>query len=119
MESSFKTSQRRFDEMPVLALVAIFSKQNEPILLKNYLCDYLEQQVEERSLRILKKQESINEQSLINETTDLDVESKVDLKMIKQKRMLDVENTRMQMAMIAYSSLDTFDEKQKVNLSQK
>ncbi len=28
--------------------------------------------------------------------------------------MLDVENTRMQMAMIAYSTLDIFDEKQRI-----
>ena len=34
--------------------------------------------------------------------------------MIKQRRMLEVENTRLQMAMIAYSTLDIFDEKQRV-----
>lgn len=34
--------------------------------------------------------------------------------MIKQRRLLDVEKLRMQMAMIAYSTLDTFDEKQRV-----
>jgi hypothetical protein len=28
--------------------------------------------------------------------------------------MLEVDNTRMQMAMIAYSTLDTFDEKQRI-----
>jgi len=36
------------EEVPVIALVAIFGKQNEPIVLKNYLCDYLGRQVAER-----------------------------------------------------------------------
>ena len=39
--------------------------------------------------------------------------------MIKQRRLLDVENTRMQMAMLAYSTLDTFDEKQKISAKNK
>jgi hypothetical protein len=46
MESSYKTSQRTYDEMPVLALVAVFSKHNEPIMLRNYLCEYLEHEIE-------------------------------------------------------------------------
>jgi hypothetical protein len=38
----------QISETPVIALVAIFGKQNEPILLKNYLCDYLTRKVAER-----------------------------------------------------------------------
>lgn len=30
------------ESVPLIALVAIFGKQNEPIILKNYLYDFLE-----------------------------------------------------------------------------
>ena len=34
--------------------------------------------------------------------------------MIRQRRLLDIENTRMQMSMMAFSTLDTFDDKQRI-----
>jgi len=39
--------------------------------------------------------------------------------MIKQRRFLDLENTRLQMAMMAYSTLDVFDDKQRVTVITK
>ena len=33
--------EKSAEPVPVIAMVAIFGKKNEPILLKNYLCDFL------------------------------------------------------------------------------
>lgn len=77
MESSYKTSQRTYDEMPVLALVAVFSKHNEPIMLRNYLCEYLEHEIQEKCKKSLKNSKE-NGSSSFNETNELGVESKVD-----------------------------------------
>ena len=100
------------DQTPVISLDAIFGKQNEPVMLKNYLCDYLSQQVHQH---ISKREAAQIEQSpTITENNELGLQSQVDFQMIKQRRLLEVENMRMQMAMLAYSTLDTFDEKQRV-----
>lgn len=86
--------------MPLIALVAIFGKQNEPIVLRNYLYDFLAASVETRSVQkepIQKETatEGSTNESSINEPSELGVESQVDYAMIKQKRMLDITNTRM------------------------
>lgn len=94
----------------MIALVAIFGKQNEPIIHKNYLCDYLARQVGERHKLMQARQQT--DATTINESSELGVESQpIDFQLIRQKRLLEVESTRMQMAMIAYSTLDCFDEK--------
>jgi|LauGreDrversion4_2_1035121.scaffolds.fasta_scaffold273104_1 hypothetical protein len=65
MESSVST--------PVIALAAIYDKQNRPVMVRNYLYDYLTNS--------------------------------------PGSDPLECENLRMQTQMLAYSTLDIFDEK--------
>ena len=81
---------------PVIALVAIFSKSNEPILLRNYLSDYLKQESWQK-MQAAKANLAGADDHILK---------------VQKARDIEMENINMQMSMLAYATLDVFSEKQ-------
>ena len=82
-------------QLPVVALVGIFDKHNEPVILQNYLAKHLQNESDQKV--------AFAEQALQG--------SEDDIERIKRAARQEMEAIEMQMAMLAYSTLDIFSEK--------
>ena len=80
---------------PVIALVGIFNRQLEPILLRNYLVEYLQNENDQKN--------KAASQTLAG--------AEQDLEKVEKARAKEMESITMQMSMLAYASLDIFAEK--------
>jgi len=73
-----ESTKSKYEAMPVLALLAVFNKSNEPILLRNYLAEYLEEKVEQHSHKVSQAKSLQSSSSSHQQTGELDVESQID-----------------------------------------
>ena len=80
---------------PVIAFVGIFDKHNEPVVMQNYLARHLQKESDEKL--------ELAAQNLGSTSKEF---SKV-----KKAAKRDMKATEMQMAMLAYSTLDIFSDK--------
>ena len=84
--------------LPVIAMIAIFDRYNEPVIMRNYLAKHLNRE-NEAKLKLAEAAGQASEQ---------------DMERIRRAYSRDVETIEMQMAMLAYSQLDIFSEKSQI-----
>ena len=84
--------------LPVIALIGIFDRHNEPVVLQNYLAKHLQRETDAKVAQA--------EQTL--QGSDDDIER------IRRAARHEMEAIEMQMAMLAYSTLDVFVEKSQI-----
>ena len=84
--------------VPVIALIGIFDRHNEPIVLQNYLARQLRQESDSKV--------ATAEQALSGDDDAIE--------RIKRAARHEMEAIEMQMSMLAYSTLDIFCEKSQI-----
>ena len=84
--------------MPVIALVGIFDRVNEPVLMQNYLARHLEREGNHRAANAAKNLDGAEE----------------DIERIKRDIAAEMETIQMQMSMLAFTTLDIFTEKSQI-----
>mmetsp|Transcript_13254 Transcript_13254/g.16832 ORF Transcript_13254/g.16832 Transcript_13254/m.16832 type:complete len:108 (+) Transcript_13254:40-363(+) len=91
-------SNRMNASLPVIALVGIFDRQNEPIVLQNYLAKHLASETSNRLAFAEKTLEGADEA----------------IQKVQKATRQEMDAIDMQMAMLAYSTLDIFTEKSQI-----
>ena len=86
------------NQVPLLALVGIFDKHNEPVILENYLVRHLTKENDTR----------------LNNAEQALAGSEDAFEKFRRAAALEMEAIEMQMSMLAYSTLDIFADKSQI-----